>query len=62
MADTLDLNKNTATVPNDNVENRDRDHERAAVHHHLEQEAMKAAKRAGERMSRDEAGNDIISK
>ena len=60
MADTLDLNKNTATVPNLNVENRD--HERATVHHHLEQEAMKAAKRAGERMSKDEAGNDIISK
>lgn len=60
MADTLDLNKNTATVANADVENQDR--ERAAMHHRMEQEAMKAAKRAGERMSKDEAGNDIISK
>jgi hypothetical protein len=60
MVDTLDLNKNTATVPNGNIEDRNRESE--AAHHHMEQEAMKAAKRAGERMSKDEAGNDIISK
>lgn len=59
MVDTLDLNKNTATAPK-NVEQRD--HEKEAVHHHAEQEAMDAAKRSGDRMKKNEAGNDVINK
>lgn len=60
MVDTLDLNKNTATLPKNDFENRDREND--AVHRHAEQEAMNAAKRSGDRMSKNEAGNDIINK
>lgn len=60
MVDTLDLNKNTAKLPKDNLEDRDRGSD--AVHRHAEQEAMNAATRSGERMNKNEAGNDIINK
>jgi len=34
------------------------EHERELAHRRMEEEAMKAAKRAGERENRDEKGND----
>lgn len=57
--ETLDLNKNVPVAPKDAEL---RDHEANAVHRHAEQEAMDAAQRSGDRMKRNEAGNDIINK
>ncbi len=55
LTDLSDLNKDTPVKQNDT---RSSDEEALRRRHHLEQEAMKAAKRAGERENRDELGND----
>ncbi|MHB8302426.1 MAG: hypothetical protein ACYDC6_06240 [Acidobacteriaceae bacterium] len=60
MVDTLNLNKNSPVAPNEGPVGRDQ--EGNAAHRHAEHDAMDAAKRAGERMKKNEAGNDIISK
>ena len=60
MVDTLNLNKNTPVVPTADGERRS--HEADAEHRHAEKKAMDAAKRSGERMKTNEAGNDIINK
>ncbi len=54
LTDLSDLNKDTPVNQNDTRSSEDEEHRRR----HLEQEAMKAAKRAGERENRDELGND----
>lgn len=59
MAEILDLNKNVPAIA-PNMDGKTKEEE--AVHRHAEHEAMDAAKRAGERMKKNEAGNDIISK
>ncbi|HET9086319.1 MAG TPA: hypothetical protein VFN53_02235 [Acidobacteriaceae bacterium] len=42
------------------VERRDQDAD--ALHRHAENQAMEAAKKSGDRMKTNEAGNDIINK
>lgn len=59
MVDTLNLNKDVPATPKD-AERRDK--EADAVHRHAEKEAMDAARRSGDRMKNNEAGNDIINK
>ena len=54
LTDLSELNKNTPVRPGDpNTTD-----EEELRHHHAEQEAMRAAKRAGNRENRDEKGND----
>jgi len=59
MAEVLDSNKNISTNPPEDRTAQTKEAE--AEHRHMEHEAMNAAKRAGERMKKNEAGNDIIS-
>lgn len=59
MAEILDLNKNVPARPSNEQAGPTKEQE--AEQRHMEHEAMDAAKRAGERMKKNEAGNDIIS-
>ena len=55
ITDLSDLNKNTPATPTGTPSD---EHEKELTHRRVEHEAMKAAKRAGERENRDEKGND----
>ncbi len=55
MTDLGDLNKGIPAKQNDTVNS---EHEAEMVHRRVERDAMKGAKRAGEREHEDEKGND----
>jgi hypothetical protein len=55
MTDLSDLNKNTPAKQSETVESQ---REAELAHRRMEREAMKGAKRAGEREHEDEKGND----
>lgn len=57
--ETLDLNKN---VPASQTGAERRDQDADALHRHAENQAMEAAKKSGDRMKKNEAGNDLINK
>ena len=59
MAEILDLNKNTPAKPSNEQVGQTKEEEE--LHRHAEHEAMEAAKRAGERMKKNEEGHDIFS-
>lgn len=60
MAEILDINKNTPPVPARDTDVRP-DEASELAHRRMEHDAMESAKKAGERMKRNEAGRDIIS-